>query len=202
MPKVVDPEERREMIADAVFDLIVAGGVEQASLRNVAEQAGLNIGSVRHYVDGHQGMLIDAVRVMSERVEARIKACVEAFFGSGESAGGGAEAWGSLAVDILEQLLPLTPETRREVAVWLAFTERSRTDPELAQEARRLLDGSREVARVILEWVEVPDLDQAAELLAATVDGLTLAALHDPDQFPRDRVRDLLAVQLRHLSRK
>lgn len=203
MPKVVNPEERREQIADAVFDLIVAGGVEQASLRNVAEQAGLNIGSVRHYVDGHQGMLIDAVQVMGERVAARITACAEAFFGSSE--GAGAAGFGrleSLAVDMLEQLLPLTAESRREVAVWLAFTERSRVDPELATVARQLLGGSRDLARMILGWVEVSNLEQATELLASTVDGLTIAALHDPDQYPRERVRELLAAQLRMCLRR
>ena len=74
MPKIVDADSRRALIAEAVIRLIVRGGIEEASLRNVAAESGLNIGSVRHYVDGYEGMLIDAVRHMARQVAGRIEA--------------------------------------------------------------------------------------------------------------------------------
>ena len=184
----MDVDERRAEIAEAVFALIERGGIEQASLRNVAAESGLNIGSVRHYVESHEGMLIDAARHMGHRVSARIEARV-------------AEADGvygrDLAIDLLEQLLPLDDERRREVVVWLAFCERSRVVPALQREARGLIDGSRQLARVMLAEVGVSGgaLDVAVESLASLVDGLAIALVHDPERFTAGRIREILAGQ-------
>lgn len=192
MPKVVDPQERRELIADAVFALIERGGIEEASLRNVASQAGLNVGSVRHYVDGHEGMLIDAVQVMSERIEARIRARIAGF----EAIVGSAEVtfadFREMSVDLLQEFLPLDERRRREVVVWLAFCERSRVQESLCAEARALVDGPRLVARPLLTWVGVDELDVRAEWLASAVDGLAIGLLHDPDRLTPVQVRELL----------
>lgn len=191
MPKQVDARQRREVIADAVFALVDRGGIEEASLRNVAAEAKLNIGSVRHYVDGQQGMLIDAVKIMGERVGARIDARVAAYFDAGAP-----EPAAEFAVDLLEQLLPLDEERRLEVVVWLAFTERSRVVPELREQAKALLDGAREVSRGLLEAVGCAEIDLATEALAATTDGLTLALLHDPERLTYAQVREILRTQL------
>jgi AcrR family transcriptional regulator len=43
-----------------VFRVVRRAGFEQASLRNVAEEAGLAIGSVRHYFDGHTDLMVFA----------------------------------------------------------------------------------------------------------------------------------------------
>lgn len=194
MPKIVDLQERREQIADAVFTLIERGGVEAASLRNVAAEAGLNVGSVRHYVDSHEGMLIDAVREMARRITARIETrMVTSYPGADDPA-----ALLDYAIDLLQELLPLDDERRREVAVWLAFCERSRVTPGLQEEARALIDGSRQLARPLLSaaGVDAEDLDVACESLASVVDGLAIALLHDPDRLTRDQIRAILGVQL------
>lgn len=195
MPKVVDPEKRRARIADAVFALIERGGVEEASLRNVATESGLNIGSVRHYVDGHEGMLIDAVQEMARRVERRVEGRVSAL---GARDPTDRRAMGEAALDMLEELLPLDDERRREVVVWLAFCERSRVTPELQEHARELVDGSRQLCRPLLEAAGVaPDaLDLASQSLAGAVDGLAIALLHDPDRLDRAQLRSILRAQL------
>lgn len=218
MPKIVDVEQRREVIADAVFALVERGGIENASLRNVAVEAGLSVGSVRHYVDGHEGMLIDAVRVMSERIEVRLRRVVAAAEGRAPAERSNGEVsfedLQEVAVAMFEQLLPLDDERRREVAVWLAFSEQSRVQEGLRDEARALIRGSREVARPLLEFVahgEVGqpagdasvreagaaagaglDLELRAEWLASAVDGLGIALLHDPGALSLDQVRALL----------
>lgn len=189
MPKIVDPDERRRLIADAVFALVERGGIEEASLRNVAAQADLSVGSVRHYVDGHEGMLITAVHEMSARVERRIRRRIKRLDGSDDPA-----ALLDAGLDVLEELLPLDAERRREVVVWLAFCERARIAPTLAHEARSLIDGARQVARPLLAAAGLtpPALDLATESLAALVDGLAIALLHDPDRLDREQVRDIL----------
>ncbi|MFI9589760.1 TetR family transcriptional regulator [Nonomuraea sp. NPDC052265] len=44
-------------VAGTVFGVVRRAGFEQASLRNVAEEAGLAIGSVRHYFAGHTELI-------------------------------------------------------------------------------------------------------------------------------------------------
>lgn len=46
MPKQVDHDERRREIATAVLRLVTTGGVEAASLRTVAGEAGVSMGAV------------------------------------------------------------------------------------------------------------------------------------------------------------
>ncbi|SDS30588.1 hypothetical protein [Actinoplanes derwentensis] len=41
MPKQIDHEQRRRLLADAVFAAIGAAGFESVSLRDVAERSGL-----------------------------------------------------------------------------------------------------------------------------------------------------------------
>ena len=48
MPKVVDHAARREQLAAALWRVVVRDGVEAASLRRVAAEAGWSVGSLRH----------------------------------------------------------------------------------------------------------------------------------------------------------
>ena len=57
MPKQVDREERRREIAAAVLRLVATRGVEAASLRAVAAEAGVSMGAVQHYFTTRDEML-------------------------------------------------------------------------------------------------------------------------------------------------
>ncbi|MBO3143488.1 TetR family transcriptional regulator C-terminal domain-containing protein [Dermatophilus congolensis] len=207
MPKIVDVTRRRERIADAVFALIERGGVEAASLRNVASEAGLNVGSVRHYIDGHEGMLIEALQVMEERIEKRIWARVEDFqkeqlkntkdslkelSPKAERVIAASPAFRDMAVDVLEELLPLDATRRREVAVWLALSERSRTQKSLRTQAQEMIEGARIVTRPLVEYARVPEAELRAECLAVAVDGLAVALLYGPERLNAKTVREIL----------
>jgi TetR/AcrR family transcriptional repressor of bet genes len=57
MPKQVNREERRQEIAAAVLRLVATRGVEAASLRAVAAEAGVSMGRVQHYFTTKDEML-------------------------------------------------------------------------------------------------------------------------------------------------
>jgi AcrR family transcriptional regulator len=57
MPRQVDREERRREIAAAVLRLVATRGVEAASLRAVAGEAGVSMGAVQHYFTTRDEML-------------------------------------------------------------------------------------------------------------------------------------------------
>ena len=68
----IDPCERRRDIVRAAFRLVVAEGVAGMSLRKVAAESGLNIGSVRHYFRGHDELLIAAAEEAGDRMGRRL----------------------------------------------------------------------------------------------------------------------------------
>ncbi|GGY00642.1 hypothetical protein GCM10010358_63070 [Streptomyces minutiscleroticus] len=61
MPKIVDHEERRTRLVEAVWALAVRGGIEQVTLRKVADEAGVSMGHVQHYYSSMQALIRDAL---------------------------------------------------------------------------------------------------------------------------------------------
>lgn len=77
MPKVVDVEERRKRLVEAVWALAVRGGVEQVTLRKVADEAGVSMGQVQHYYPSMQALVADALDRAVHAVNTAIEKAVE-----------------------------------------------------------------------------------------------------------------------------
>ncbi|WNV89552.1 TetR family transcriptional regulator C-terminal domain-containing protein [Umezawaea sp. Da 62-37] len=195
----MDPEARRSAVVDALFRVVRREGVEQASLRNVAEEAGLAIGSVRHYFDSHDELLVFALRELEDRVEVRIRAGAERILAAESSA-----ERRPLVEALLGELLPLDADRRDEAVIWLAFVTAARTRPSLRPSALRLHEGLRMIVGRILaraaEFGALPDgmvVDVETERLAALIDGLAVNAVLQPD---RTTPEVMAAVLRRHLD--
>ena len=119
MPKVVDHEQRRRELGHAVWRVIRRDGVDGASVRTVAEEAGWSPGALRHYFSTQSELLAFAMRLVVERIENRVAAL--------DSAAEPREQ----VEQVLQELLPLDDERRAENEVWLAFTARALIDPDL-----------------------------------------------------------------------
>ncbi|RJO74089.1 TetR family transcriptional regulator [Nocardia panacis] len=203
MPKIVDPIQRRKAVADAVFRVVAEEGVQGASLRRVAEEAGLAIGSVRHYFDGHTELLGFALAELNNRVNLR----VEAHLARRDTET--RPRPGHFAEQVLAELLPLDPPRLEEAAVWLAFTATARSHPALAPIALELASGVRWIAhRALTGMAEagvlndtIGDLEHESDRLAALLDGLALAAVIDPGRRDPDTIRAVLRLHLASLVR-
>ncbi|WP_338886348.1 TetR/AcrR family transcriptional regulator [Rhodococcus sovatensis] len=192
MPRIVDPTERRQRIFEAVFDVVVESGIEQVTLRAVADAAGLAIGSVRHYFPARDELIAAASNEIIDRVSARIEAHRDRLDGNEDRL--------TIAEDMLGELLPLNERTSREVTVWLEIVTSGRTDPVLAAAAGRLFAGSSSMARLIVVRAELASEAETAletERLAAVIDGLALRATLHPDMTPPTVARNVVR---RHLS--
>ncbi|GAA0364475.1 TetR/AcrR family transcriptional regulator [Actinoallomurus spadix] len=200
MPKKVDPEARRHEVAEAVFRVTRRDGLEHASLRNVAAEAGLAVGSVRHYFEGQTDIMIFAMRHFVDRVGARLLEHVRDRPGPGASADRHVAAFEAA----LAELLPLDAERREETEVWLAFTVSARTREELRPYAERLYDQTRELVHKVLTAAERTgvlrdgvDADTETERLYALVDGLALHSVLQPGRLDAEGLR---AALRRHLD--
>jgi AcrR family transcriptional regulator len=186
----VDPVERRRHLAEAVWRVVRREGLERASVREVAREAGVSMGSLRHYFDNQSELLIFAMRMVIERVEHRV-AVLQA-----------PDEPGRAAKLVLAELLPLDPERRAENEVWLAFTARALVDPPLRalrDEAYDLLrNACRRWLRPLLPTdASEPDVDLETERLFALLDGLAVHAAMRPEQSSAE---GLLAVLHHHLD--
>lgn len=177
------------MIISAVHRLITERGIEAASLRNVAAESDLNIGSVRYYFPSHTELLLAAAEAMVQRVTARIERHAEIFLR-------GPENIREAAVDLLEEFLPIDEERRDEIILWLTFAETSRRIPELQPMTKTMIAGPRQLARTMIQHARLPAPAARGEALAAMLDGLALAMLHDPEYYTRRRARAVLRWQL------
>ncbi|MEQ4305391.1 TetR/AcrR family transcriptional regulator [Plantactinospora sp. B6F1] len=205
MPKVVDPQARRLAVTEAVFRVIDREGLEGATLRNIADEADLAIGSVRHYFTGHTDLTIFAFGALRDRVTARILGHVERLLGA-DPADPAIDQRAAVA-ELLAELLPLDERRRQEAVVWLAFVTAARTRPELQEHARKLYDGIRMVVSRVLDRARQAgrlrdDLDLAveSERLSALLDGLAMNAVLQPDRLPPAVLRQVLTSHLDSLG--
>ncbi|MET3141277.1 UNVERIFIED_ORG: AcrR family transcriptional regulator [Arthrobacter sp. UYEF2] len=202
MPKLVDAEARRAEIVQAVFRIIAVDGLERASLREVADEAGLAVGSVRHYFAGSEELLSHSFAVVVDRIMVRLTAALPAMAASVPGTGPHREA----VLTLLSEFLPLDEERAVDACVWMAFKNAARTRPFLAAEADR---SHREVAAVVGQVITalVPDdgdgqqsLAVEAESLLATLDGLCMHALLQPAWMPAQMCHDVLDRHLKSLT--
>ena len=185
MPKIVNADDRRELVADAVFHVIAERGLTQASLRNVAAQAGLALGSVRHYFDNQAELMEFAFRVNSERIHLRALDSLEVL--EQEDLPARRNELLEKCAAVLEELLPLDEQRRADAVVHLEFMLDARTNTDLldaAQDDYRATGAI--VGRVLLALMESPmatpgmvPVDEA-ERLIALLDGLSLRMVLQP----------------------
>ncbi|UNO40611.1 TetR/AcrR family transcriptional regulator [Streptomyces sp. MST-110588] len=202
MPKIVDPLTRRRAVADAVLRVVGREGVEGASLRNVAEEAGLAIGSVRHYFSDHDETIIFAMRELIGRLEGRLHGHIERLL----SPAAGRQRRTQVE-EFLAEFLPLDEPRREEAVLWQAFTTAARTRPELRPWALEWQAGTRALLARVLRGAQeeggLPDsLDVESESLRLSVllDGINLQAVLEPDLLTPDVQLELLRRHLQTLQ--
>jgi AcrR family transcriptional regulator len=192
VPKLVDHEQRRRELGRAVWRVIRSRGVDGASIRTVAHEAGWSPGSLRHYFSTQAELLTFAMQMVVERVEARVVA-----LDPPPDPRGAVE-------QRLHELLPLDKERRAENEVWLAFAGRALVDPQLRARHEEVDDELRAACLRALQELGSGgllrpglDLELEAERLHGLLDGLALHTAMRPDRMSPQLIRSVLA---RHLD--
>ena len=188
MPKLVDHDARRDAIAAAAARAIAEQGIDRVTTHDLAKAAGCTVGALPRYFRNKDEILVAALRHVVAGVRKRATAVV-------------------LNHGVLEpmrmwaQVLPVGAPQRREWQVWIAFSGRAATHPELRDEFKQRYEEGHKDTRLLLKTMrdnrELPydlDLDDAAELLTSVVDGLGIRATLQPRDWPA-------AKQLSHVAR-
>ncbi|MEV4111526.1 TetR/AcrR family transcriptional regulator [Nonomuraea sp. NPDC049695] len=188
MPKQVDQDERRQAMSEAVWRVVAERGMDGLTMRAVADAAGCTTGMVTHYFRDKKALMAHARSVMHHRMAHRADVLAAQ-----------STARETLR-SVCEQALPLDAERRLETVVWMHFQLAARTDAELlhlhasahASWVHRLTGAMR----AALGRPEPADLEERVHSLVACLDGLALNAVTDPDAYPPELLRRVLATHL------
>jgi TetR/AcrR family transcriptional regulator, transcriptional repressor of bet genes len=186
VPKKIDHEQRRRVLAEALWRVLAGSGLEAVSLRQVAAEAGVSMGMVQHYFADKEEMVLFALSSMTEQVSRRIGA---AFAGLSEEPRQRVRA-------VLVEMLPLDDERRLEAQVAVTFLAHAPVDRRIAEYLRSGYTEGHAYLTNQLVAAGVPAPEREASTLFAVVDGLTAHALaghHEP--------AEALAVFDAHLDR-
>ncbi|GAA3030014.1 TetR family transcriptional regulator C-terminal domain-containing protein [Streptosporangium longisporum] len=196
MPKIVDHGERREEVVEAARRIILRDGIEAATTRAIAREAGYSNGVLTHYFADKDDIMLSALRSSHRRIVERLR---------GKLAG----LTGLAALrELLLDNLPLDEERVAESGLEVGFWSRSMTSPALLEAQRAEAEELRYLVRSLLgsaaangEIVTSEDLDDVAERLLALVDGLSVHRLLYPGRLGPERLERMLGAELERLSR-
>ena len=176
MPKQVDHQVRRRLIAEALWRVTVRQGLEEVSLRHVATEAGVSMGLVQHYFAGKDEMLLFALDTLNQHVSQRVAARVAALPDPNEPR--------ALVRAVLLEMLPLDPGRRDDAVVGFAFLAQAAVRPAIANtlqasfaQLQDFVAGEIHRAQEAGETQAGLDPERETLTLLALLDGLTVQVL-------------------------
>lgn len=191
MPKIVDHDAQRSRFADATMRLIATHGLEGVTMRSVAKEAGLSYGSLFHYFESKDELLMHAIGQLMKSQTLRFDEFVSQYSG----------------LDALEQLLcddAITDKSSRDSwLVWLTFLYKAALQDSFANMHAELINGwlSRisgllEEAVTAGEIAADTDTDLEAVALWTYSAGIGQMGLLDPKLLPQQLQKQLISSYL------
>ncbi|MDY6051331.1 MAG: TetR/AcrR family transcriptional regulator [Rothia sp. (in: high G+C Gram-positive bacteria)] len=151
MPKLIDHDERKKVISQAVWKLLTERGVSAITIRNVAAEAGISTGSLRHSFDSRVELVTYALELIGLENEASMRAVSVK----------GQDVLNT--VKMMEHFVPLTPRSRAFSRITLGMIAELRSTPEVKKIAAASLQRIRTFFHDMLQH-----LDEAGQLKAET----------------------------------
>ncbi|MEV0397356.1 TetR/AcrR family transcriptional regulator [Polymorphospora rubra] len=196
MPKQVDPEQRRLLVADAVLDEILENGIQSVTLARIAQRTGLAIGSIRHFFTGFDEVLAFTFSVVASRMRERLDDTEH------DTGADPLDTIGTMLLHLAPGQLP-----HRENVAYLEYLLRVRTMPHLraeiwqTQAAGEQLVG--DLVRAALTGTAATDEDIRLETttITAMLNGLALTDAYAPAPLDGHDVRQIVTRMLERLRR-
>ncbi|SIO84709.1 TetR/AcrR family transcriptional regulator [Nocardiopsis sp. JB363] len=201
MPKIVDHEERRRALAEALWRVITEAGPHAVTIRSVAAEAGLSTGALRHYFQTREDLLTYAMDLSEERVVQRMHEHSQTLDPRTPLL--------DRVMGFVEQMLPLDQARRAEYRAWEVTGDPDYLDPRLDHRwhqqrglYRRLvaaLDGHPDLEDPFQVHPD-PWLETWSEYLHTFADGLALQLMTNPERITPESARARLRSFLGHIA--
>lgn len=178
-------EVRREAMIAAALDLIAEGGIAAATVRAIAEKAGVTPGLIRHYFKTKEDLTRAAYQTVMDRLTEGAAMVLE-------TAPAGAVA--RLAAFVTASLRPPVVDPAA-MGLWAGFIHEVQRDPLLREVHRTTYLGYRDMLQGLI--AALPRAVDAATLRAeaiacnGVIDGLWLEACALPEAFVKDELAEI-----------
>lgn len=117
MPKIVDHHKRRLELVEATWRIIATRGIEGATMREIAMEAGFANGALKPYFPTKDDLLTFAFGHVFNQTNARMESATLGLHGL------------SALRSYCHEILPLDVERLNEARIAIAFWQRALTDP-------------------------------------------------------------------------
>ena len=195
MPKIVDHDERRRVIVEALWRVVARDGAHEVSVRHVAAEAGMPKSSIGHYVGTMPQLMGLAV---DQQVQENTDYLLSLDLLNMDA---------DMATEVLYSLVPVSERRRHMSGVWLLLAAQAGADPEFAEVLHRLNASVAEGIGDLLRGMQQKGLvdssrDVAREVrrLHALIDGLALQCMTDPALRSEMDVRAILRDEIARLA--
>jgi AcrR family transcriptional regulator len=186
MPKIVDHDQRRRELAEAAWKVIVEHGIDGATTREIAREAGYSSGVLSHYYERKDDILLEALLISHTTITDRLDRQLQPLRGL------------AALRAFCHDEVPLTDQHARETHLEISFWSRALVNDDLrdvqrveSTRWRRVLRGLVVGAQESRELVAA-DPDLITEILAGLIDGLSVHALLYPERYDPARLAGLM----------
>ncbi|UUI04306.1 TetR family transcriptional regulator [Oceanobacillus jeddahense] len=194
MPRIVNHEKKRKSIAEAAWSIIKKEGIEKASIRRVAIEAGMSAGALRHYFSTKDEMLLFIMDYYLEEGKKRSQS----------------KSWSDnplqAVAEVLLELIPIDEEKKIETSVWWILALQSLTSDTLKEKKDEMTNGMYELASSMIEILvlqgilsDSTNVKLEKSRLATLIDGLSIHALLRPDVYTPEKVKEVIRYHLETL---
>lgn len=178
-------EVRRDAMIAAALDLIAEGGIAAATVRAIADKAGVTPGLIRHYFKAKEDLTRAAYQTLMERMTQASALVLDT---------APAEPAARLAAFVAASLRPPVVDPAA-MGLWAGFIHRAQSDREIRDIHRTTYLGYRDVLQALI--AALPREADAARLRAeaiacnGVIDGLWLEGCALPEAFVKDELAEI-----------
>ena len=184
-------EERKRSVMAAAEELIAEEGYDVVRLRDIARRAGVSVGTIQHYFDSREALLLET---MSEASMRRAQEWAQLGAGPGDP------------TTRMRALLRGSVGDRKRCIVWMTLCSAATRHAELLPHVATVYGAWRTALREVLEdgvdvgvFAPVRPMDQVVDTILAMIDGLIMSAGLSLQEFDRERSGNLLEDVVGHL---
>ncbi|MEN1970555.1 TetR/AcrR family transcriptional regulator [Lentibacillus sp. N15] len=196
MPKKIDHGERRNQIVEAMFRIIHHSGFEKATLRGIAKEAGLSLGSVQYFFPKQKDIYMFAMDVIYQRFAHRMQKVIQVDQEGFEN-----------AVRLIKQIVQAnTEEERMENDIWMKFSIMATMNPEYHVTKDRFREVNFNFAKDILKMLDskgymsnLINIEESANSLTIFIHGLVFESVIFANLYNNQVIENEIRAYLRKI---
>lgn len=197
MPKIVDHQQRKQLIIDTSTNIIAEQGFDDLTIRGLAASLDISTGMITHYFDSKDQILFAALQGVHSRFYQRAEKAI------GEQQG--IEAIRSR----MRTSIPLSKAVRKDWSIMFQFWGRATHEAEFSQFMNREHNKLRQLDLHHLAYAQTHseidkklNLEHVFEQLDAMTTGMGIASVFNPSRLNKNKTYAIIDETLAQLKKR